>query len=149
MLSQAQNDPLKSDQEIEELISKYGTTFFLENNSSQNLPSVLKMSYDTPSDQDMVLPDFGKDIIQYITKRIKFPKKAKQNGIAGKVKLNFIVTKEGYVTNVKVAQGIGFGCDEEAKRVIENLPRFKSAARQNGRPVNFYYSLVVNFSFPE
>ena len=55
-----------------------------------------------------------------------------------------MVEKDGSVSNVKVAKGIGGGCDEEAIRVVSSLPNFKPGI-QNGAPVRVQYKVAVPF----
>lgn len=56
---------------------------------------------------------------KYLTKNLKYPKKAKRAGTEGTVHVSFVVNKDGSVNNVEVMSGIGNGCDEEAVRVID------------------------------
>jgi TonB family protein len=80
----------------------------------------------------------------YLQANIKYPELAKESGIQGKVFCNFVVDKEGNVTNVKVLRGIGYGCDQEALRVIKAMPTW-TPGKQNGRNVNVHYNLPVFF----
>ncbi|MFZ7114561.1 MAG: energy transducer TonB, partial [Bacteroidota bacterium] len=57
----------------------------------------------------------------------------------------FVVDKDGKVTSAKVLRGIGGGCDEEALRVVKNMPEWKPG-RQNGRSVMVQYNLPVVFN---
>lgn len=82
---------------------------------------------------------------EYIQKNIKYPPLARENGITGRVYINFLVDKEGRISNVKLLRGIGYGCDEEALRVIKAMPAWKPG-KQNGRPVQVSYNMPVNFT---
>lgn len=84
-------------------------------------------------------------LMKYLASNIKYPAIARENGISGRVYLNFVVSKDGKVKDVKVLRGIGGGCDEEAIRVVKNMPDWKPG-RQNGRPVAVYYNVPVNFT---
>ncbi|MFH1319604.1 MAG: energy transducer TonB [Bacteroidota bacterium] len=93
------------------------------------------------------MPTFGngdKDLINYLAKNIKYPEMAKNAGIQGTVNLSFIVNKKGKITNVKVLRGIGGGCDEEAMRIVKNMPRW-NPGKQRGKPVKVSFSLPVRF----
>ena len=59
--------------------------------------------------------------------------------------VTFVVDKDGKIKDAKILRGIGGGCDEEALRVVRNMPEWKSG-RQNGRPVQVQYNLPVNFT---
>jgi protein TonB len=94
------------------------------------------------------MPTFpgGEDkMIEYIAKNTKYPPVARENDIKGRVFVNFYIDKEGKVQGVKLIRGIGGGCDEEALRVVRSMPPWKPG-KQNGRPVNVYYNLPVNFT---
>ena len=84
------------------------------------------------------------ELMKYLSKNIRYPGMARENGISGKVILTFVVNKEGKVTDVKVLRGIGGGCDEEAMRVVSSMPPWKPG-KQNGLPVLVQYNLPVNF----
>lgn len=70
----------------------------------------------------------------HIMKEIRYPSQARQAGVEGRVDVQFVVDKDGSISDVEAIKGIGAGCDEEAVRVVKSLPRFKPAA-QNGKPV--------------
>ena len=71
---------------------------------------------------------------------------AKEQGIQGKVILQFVVKKDGSVGEVKVLRSLSPDCDNEAMRVVRNLPKFKPG-KQNGKPVNVWYTLPITFHF--
>jgi protein TonB len=58
--------------------------------------------------------------------------------------VNFVVEPDGSVSNVTVLRGIGGGCDEEAMRVVKNMPKWKPG-KQRGKAVRVQYMLPVNF----
>ena len=68
----------------------------------------------------------------------------KDAGISGKVYVNFIVDKDGSITNVNVKRGIGGGCDKEAMRVIKKMPKWKPG-KQRGKPVKVSFNMPINF----
>lgn len=92
-----------------------------------------------------VMPVFGGDIDQYISQRINYPEKALRKKIKGVVSVDYVITKEGYVSNVKVKSKLGYGCDEEAMRVIKELPPYLSPAMVNGQPVNMINTMEIHF----
>lgn len=92
-------------------------------------------------------PEFNggqKEMNKYIANNIKYPLAARQNNVEGKVYLSFIIEKDGQVNEVKVRQGVGSGCDEEAMRVIRNSPKWKPGMVQ-GAPVRTYCVLPITF----
>ena len=81
---------------------------------------------------------------EYIGKKLKYPAQARRMGIEGKVFVEFVVDKDGTITNVKAIKGIGAGCDEEAIRVIQSSPKW-NAGKQRGRPVKVRMILPITF----
>lgn len=80
----------------------------------------------------------------YVGKKMKYPSQARRMGIEGRVYLEFIVDKDGSVTNVRSVKGIGAGCDEEAVRVMKTVPKFKPG-KQRGRPVKVKMVMPIYF----
>jgi protein TonB len=81
---------------------------------------------------------------EYIGKKLKYPAQARRMGIEGKVFVEFVVDKDGTITDVKAIKGIGAGCDEEAIRVIQASPKW-NAGKQRGRPVKVRMILPITF----
>jgi len=82
---------------------------------------------------------------QYLAENIKYPQMAKESGIQGRVFVTFVVERNGKVTDVKVLRGIGGGCDEEAIRVVQNMPSW-TPGKQRGKPVRVQFNLPVKFT---
>ena len=83
-------------------------------------------------------------LLEYISNNIHYPQAARENGIQGRVFVGFVVETDGSVSNVKLLQSIGGGCDEEAVRVIKSLPRWKSG-KNHGKPVRVSYQIPISF----
>lgn len=81
----------------------------------------------------------------YLSTNLKYPKEARQMGISGRVYVQFIVEKNGDITNVEVVKGIGAGCDEEAVKVLQNAPAW-SPGKQRGRPVKVKMTIPIFFT---
>jgi periplasmic protein TonB len=79
-----------------------------------------------------------------IGKTLKYPEKALANRIGGKVYVQFIVNKDGSLTDIEVIKGLGFGCDEEAARAIKGSIKWKPGM-QRGVPVKVRMILPVDF----
>jgi len=84
-------------------------------------------------------------LYQYISDQIHYPVMAKELGIQGKVFVTFVIETDGSVSGVEVLRGIGGGCDEEAIRVVNSLPKWKPG-KQRGVPVRVRYNLPVKFT---
>jgi periplasmic protein TonB len=81
---------------------------------------------------------------KYLQHHLNYPPPAQRANISGKVFLSFVVDKEGNISDVSVTKGIGFGCDEEAVRVIKGMPKW-SPGKQSGRAVKSRFSLPIAF----
>lgn len=81
---------------------------------------------------------------KYVSKSIRYPNQARRMGIQGRVFVQFVVDKTGYLTNVKAIKGIGAGCDKEAVRILKAAPRWKPG-KQRGRPVKVRMILPITF----
>lgn len=90
------------------------------------------------------MPSFPGDINVYISQNIRYPDEARKNNIEGRVILNFVVNEEGLISNVKVVRGIGGGCEEEAVRVVESMPKWRPG-KQNQKPVSVSFTLPIAF----
>jgi protein TonB len=82
--------------------------------------------------------------VKYLASNISYPKVAREMGIQGPVYLTFVVNENGKIIDINIARGIGGGCDEEALRVIKNMPDW-SPGRQNGVAVKVMLSMAINF----
>lgn len=83
-------------------------------------------------------------LLEYIQKNLEYPEAARENEIQGRVFVGFIVEEDGSVSNVKILRGIGYGCDEEAIRLVNSLPKFKPG-KQRGKPIRVHYTLPIVF----
>ncbi|NME69352.1 energy transducer TonB [Flammeovirga aprica] len=81
---------------------------------------------------------------KWLGKKIKYPSQAKRMGVSGKVFVEFIIERDGSLSNLKVVRGIGAGCDEEAVRVLKACPKW-SPGEQRGRPVRQKMVLPISF----
>ena len=95
--------------------------------------------------EDQPTPEGGMQAFyQYVQKNLKYPAQARRMGIEGKVFVQFVVDKDGSITDVKAVKGIGAGCDEEAVRVLQGSPKWKPG-KQRGRPVKVRMILPITF----
>lgn len=80
----------------------------------------------------------------FVRKNLKYPSQARRMGIEGKVFVQFVVDKDGTITDVQAIKGIGAGCDEEAIRVLKNHPKWKPG-KQRGRAVRVRMVIPITF----
>lgn len=81
---------------------------------------------------------------EWVYKYLKYPESALRNGIQGRVMVQFIIEKDGKVTDVKVVRGVSEELDAEAVKVISASPEWK-AGRVNGNKVRTSMSIPVEF----
>ena len=86
---------------------------------------------------------FNSQIRKFIAKNYKFPEMARQMGLQGKVYVNFVIEKNGKISNIEVVRGVDPLLDDEAVRVVKKLPKLQPA-KQRGRPVRSRFTLPFN-----
>ncbi|MEH0157807.1 energy transducer TonB [Limibacter armeniacum] len=102
---------------------------------------------DEPFDivEENALPEGGMGtFLKWVAGNIRYPSQAKRMQVEGTVYVQFIVNKDGNLTDFQVMRGIGGGCDEEAVRVLKKATSWKPA-KQRGRPVRQRMVLPVKF----
>lgn len=87
-------------------------------------------------------------LARFLQKNLRYPNSATNANVGGKVFMQFVVGQDGSITKVDILKGIGFGCDEEAQRVVKLMPRW-SPGKQSGRPVAVRYTLPISFQLSE
>jgi protein TonB len=82
----------------------------------------------------------------YLSKNLKYPNVARENDIQGRIIVEFVVEKDGSITQVRVVRGkeLGNGLPEEAVRVVSSAPKW-TPGKQNGHPVRSYMTLPIVF----
>lgn len=109
------------------------------------IPSEVKAQEVHEKVDEMPVPPGGMDgWIKHLTGNLKYPKTARDGKVEGKVLLTFIVKADGSVTDVEILKGIGSGCDEEGKRVVEISPNW-TPGKIAGKAVNTRMTLPINF----
>jgi protein TonB len=91
-----------------------------------------------------VFPGGEAALYAYLAENTEYPKIAREAAISGTVYVSFVVEKDGFITDVQLLRGIGGGCDEEAIRVVQNMPVW-TPGKQRNIPVRVQYSLGVKF----
>jgi len=111
---------------------------YLENSEADNSP-VFTIVEEMPS-----FPGGENERNRFLAMNIIYPQAAFLTGIQGTVYVQFIIDRNGSVTDVKVLKGIGGGCDEEAMRVVKMMPKWKPG-KQNGKPIRVIFNMPVIF----
>lgn len=124
------------------------TTLFQKIASAQQNVNPESTIDDPAALHEEVMPEFpgGEEaLIKYLKKNIVYPKLASDYKIEGRVEVDFIIERDGSISNVKIRKPLGYGCDEEAMRVIRNMPRWKPGM-QDGKPVRVSYMIPLKFT---
>lgn len=95
-----------------------------------------------------VFPGGEKALYAFLQNNMTYPAMAKEAAISGKVYVTFVVEKDGSITEVRLLRGIGGGCDEEALRVVKNMPDW-TPGRQRNIPVRVQFILDVKFTLAQ
>ena len=83
-------------------------------------------------------------LMQFLSKNIKYPTIAQENGTQGRVTVQFVVNKDGSIVDAKVIRGVDPYLDKEALRVINTMPKWKPGM-QRGKPVRVKFTVPVMF----
>ena len=86
---------------------------------------------------------FQEQINKHIRKNFRYPEIAQEMGIQGRVYVNFIISKDGSITNIRM-RGPDKNLEKEAKRIISKLPKM-TPGKQRGRPVRVPFSIPISF----
>ena len=86
---------------------------------------------------------FQEKMNKHIRKNFRYPEIAQEMGIQGRVYVQFIIAKDGQITNIKM-RGPDKNLEKEAKRIIAKLPNM-TPGKQRGRPVRVPFSIPITF----
>ena len=125
------------------------------NGTNEGPPVSTTAGTGTPPVDNSVHPNFGLDVMpepiggdkawaKFLSKNLRYPGQAQEDGINGKVIVSFIIEKDGTLSNITVIKPAGNGFDEEAMRVLKLAKAWKPGM-QNGQAVRVKYMLPVNF----
>ncbi|WP_025762064.1 energy transducer TonB [Dyadobacter tibetensis] len=83
-------------------------------------------------------------LMGYIETQLEYPLPAIQNKVEGRVMVEFTINPEGRVQDVNIIEGIGYGCDQVAKKIVATMPNWKPG-NKSGKPTSYRYILPVSF----
>lgn len=131
-------------------LAQLNVTGFAPSSPLQTTEEVVKGKvYDFVSIEKV--PEFPggmKRFYEYLSKNMKYPQLAQENNVQGKVWLSFTVERNGQLTDIQITRGLGSGTDEEAKRVLEESPKWIPGI-QNGKAVRVKYNININFTLDD
>ena len=95
--------------------------------------------------EDAEFPGGFDSATAWLERNVRYPEQARSSNFEGKVWVRFVVEKDGSISNAYVVRPVGYGCDEEALRVVNSMPRWKPG-RLRGQAVRVWYPLPVKFT---
>lgn len=95
-------------------------------------------------EQQPMFPGGPAALMKYLSEHTKYPVVAQENGVQGRVTVQFVVEKDGSISDVHVLRGVDPSLDKEAVRVVKSLPRW-TPGKQNGITVRVNYRVPVLF----
>ncbi|MDE6556922.1 MAG: energy transducer TonB [Duncaniella sp.] len=152
-------EEIKSQDELKETDTAVGTTDFDKGTDDLNVVKehkneiIVEEKKPEPVDDDKVFdiveqkpqfPGGEAALLKYVAEHLRYPAMAQENGIQGRVVVQFVVTKNGSVGEVKVVRSKDPDLDKEAVRVVKSLPKFVPG-KMNGHSVNVWYTLPITF----
>ncbi len=119
-----------------------------------DVPEIPTDLFEKPDEKTDVIVDYTDEMpsfkggvsefYKFVSKNLKYPAQARRIGIEGKVFVQFVVDKNGSLSDIKVVRGIGAGCDEEVLRIVNMCPAWNPGF-QGGSPVRVRMILPVTF----
>ena len=95
-------------------------------------------------EQMPTFPGGQQELMSYLGKNIKYPTIAQENGTQGRVIIQFVVERDGSITDVRVARGVDPYLDKEAVRVVKSMPKWIPGT-PNGKSVHVKFAVPVMF----
>lgn len=95
-------------------------------------------------EQQPLFPGGPAALMKYLSENTKYPVVAQENGVQGRVTVQFVVEKDGSISDVHVLRGVDPSLDKEAVRVVKSMPRW-TPGKQNGSAVRVKYQVPVTF----
>ncbi len=117
------------------------------NNCSAQSPNLLDETVFTVVEKQPEFPGGMSALVSYLQKNVRYPEAARKANVTGRVFLSFIVERNGQLTDIQLLKGLGFGCDEEAMRVVQAMPGWKPGS-QSGQMIRVKYNLPIAFGVP-
>lgn len=149
-------DEIKTVDELKETETAFGSTDFDKGTDDRNVVREYKNEVIveekkpepeqvfTAVEQMPMFPGGDAALMKFLSSNINYPQVAMENGVQGRVIVQFVVTKNGSVGEVKVIRSVDRDLDKEAIRLCKSLPKF-IPGKMNGQEVNVWYTLPITF----
>jgi hypothetical protein len=100
------------------------------------------------TDPSPAFPGGPQAFARYLLRAIHITGEAREKHIKGRLVISVIIEKDGTTSNIKLVQGLGYGCDEDAMKALKNSPRWRPGT-VNGDPVRVKCSVPVNIDMSD
>lgn len=148
-----EEDEPKMQKEVVEQKAAIGAVNF--NKGTDDISAPIAVAENTKITEDIDAPFYSveqmpqypggeNEMMKFIYANLKYPVLAQEMGVSGTVIINFVVDREGKITNIKVIRSLGSGCDEEAVRVLGKMPSW-NPGKQGGKTVRVSFTLPFKF----
>ena len=97
------------------------------------------------------MPEFPggiNELMQYLVKETKYPNKSRRKGVEGRVLVNFIVNRNGAISDIRIVESVNDELDQEAMRVVRRMPKWEPGM-EDGEAVRFALNLPIKFRLNE
>ena len=84
------------------------------------------------------------ELMKFMQRNVRYPKEAQEQGKQGRVVVQFVVEKDGSITDAKIAKSVDPQLDAEALRVVNAMPNW-TPGKQRGKEVRTYFTIPVTF----
>lgn len=130
---------------------KTDTTTAMSTADLKNKQDSIRKSMGLPP-MPAVYPSFPggqEEMHKFLYTHFVYPAEAKENGIQGRAYVTFMVMKDGSISNIKVVRGPGYGCNEEAIRLVKMMPTWTPGYDSEGNPLEVKYTLPISFKLAQ
>ena len=135
--------PLAAQSRLPALATATAATSLPATGATAAEPAAAPVVYYT-AEQMPAFPGGAAALLQFLKRKVQYPKEALLRNVEGQVHLHFIVDEEGRLLDPYVVRGLGSGLDEEALRLVRIMPWW-TPGRINGHPVRVAYTLPIAF----
>ena len=154
-------DEIKTQDELKETQTAFGQTDFDKGTDDRNVtrehkneviveekkPEPVKEEVFKAVEQMPTFPGGDAELMKWLRDHIQYPTVAMENNIQGRVVVQFVVGKDGSISNVHVSKSVESSLDEEAVRVTKSMPNWVPG-KQDGQAVSVFYTLPITFRLP-
>lgn len=105
-----------------------------------------KLIFSEPNERMPTFPGGSLELIEYIARHLKYPKKAKDKGIHGRVIVSFIIDCDGSISGAKIVRGLNPECDNAVIQLINGMPRW-IPGQKNGKNIRVTYTVPIKIPF--